>query len=280
MTSSTTAEARRIVISAPGRFRLPAPRTLWEAREVLWRFGLRDITLRYRQTFLGVIWVVLQPALTAGIFTLVFGKVANLDSGGVPYFVFSFVGMTAWNVFNGVATRAAPSLVANSALVSKVFFPRVLVPLSTACSVVVDLAVSLVMAVGLLFAYGINPGWAVLTAPVWLLMLMLLGAGLGVAASALMVRYRDVGYILPFALQALLYISPIAYALSAVPAKYEIFYQVNPLSWLLQCVRWSLLGQPMPPWWQIGGSVAASVGAFLLGVLVFEQLEREFADVI
>ncbi|MBO0882677.1 MAG: ABC transporter permease, partial [Mycobacterium sp.] len=158
VTSLTTSDGRRtshrfsapIIITPPKRFRLPALGSLWEAREVLIRFGVRDITLRYRQTALGVAWVILQPLMTAGVFTLVFGKVAKLPTGGVPYFVFSFAGMLAWNVFSGVTSRAAPALVSNASLVSKVFFPRILVPLSTAYSVLVDFAVSLVFMSALL----------------------------------------------------------------------------------------------------------------------------------
>jgi lipopolysaccharide transport system permease protein len=134
-----------IVITPPGRFTLPRLRELWEAREVFLRFGLRDITLRYRQTALGVIWVVLQPLLAAGVFSIVFGTVADLPSGGVPYFIFSYAGLLAWNVFNGIVTRSSSSLVANQALVAKVFFPRMLVPLSTVVSVLLDFVVALAM---------------------------------------------------------------------------------------------------------------------------------------
>lgn len=272
--------SHRIVITPPSRLRLPSLQHLWEAREVLIRFGARDITLRYRQTALGVIWVVLQPLLSAGVFTLVFGRVARLPSGGVPYFLFSFVGMLAWNVFSGVAGRAAPSLVSNAALVSKVFFPRLLVPLSTIYSVLVDFVVSFAMLIVLWFVYGVAPSWAVVLIPVWTLSLVLLGAALGIVCSGLMVRYRDVQYVVPFVLQILLYASPIAYALKAVPARYRTLYDTNPLSWILQEFRWSLLDQPMPPVWQIVGSVVVPLALFAICAVLFEQMERSLADVI
>jgi lipopolysaccharide transport system permease protein len=269
-----------IVINPPGRFQLPSLSQLWEAREVFTRFGIRDITLRYRQTALGVIWVVLQPLLSAGVFTLVFGKVAKLSSGGVPYFVFSFTGMLAWNVFNGVVSRASGALVSNAALVSKVFFPRILVPLSTAYSVMVDFAVSFVLMIILLISFRINPGWAVVLTPVWLLGVLLISSGLGVITSALTVKFRDVQYVVPFLLQVFLYASPIAYALSSVPQRYRIYYNLNPLTWLLQDFRWSLLHQVRPPTWHIAGSIAVPFAVFIVCALVFEQMERGFADII
>ncbi len=202
--------ARTIDITPPGRLPLPDLRELWEAREIFWRFGMRDLLLRYKQTALGVIWVVIQPLLSAGVFSIVFGQIADIDSGPVPYFIFSFSGMLAWNLFNGVVTRASGSLVSNQALISKVFFPRILVPLSSVLSVMVDFLVAGALLVVLLLVAGIGPGLAVLTLPVWVLLLILLATGVGLLSAALMVHYRDVQYVVPFALQTLLYASPIA----------------------------------------------------------------------
>lgn len=269
-----------IVITPPGRFSLPSVRELVEGRDVFLRFGMRDITLRYRQTALGAIWVVLQPLLSAGIFSVVFGSVAKLPSGGVPYFIFSYTGMLAWNLFNNIISRASASLVSNQALVSKVFFPRMLVPLASVLSAMLDFAVALAMFVVLLFVYQVHPGWAVLLIPVWLVMTILIAMGFGLAFSALMVNYRDVQYVVPFALQILLYASPIAYSLSAVPASLRWLYDANPLTWILQCYRWSLLGQAAPPAWQIAGCILVPIVIFLAGALFFQQFERNFADVI
>ncbi|MEP7763040.1 ABC transporter permease [Sanguibacter sp. 25GB23B1] len=269
-----------IVITPPRRFSLPGVGELWEAREVLNQFGRRDIILRYRQTAIGVTWVLLQPVVAAGIFSVVFGRVAGLDSGGVPYFLFSYMGMLAWNLFAGVITRAAPSLVSNQALVSKVFFPRMLVPLSTTLSVLLDFVVALGLGIALLVVYGVNPGWPVLLLPVWVVLMLLLGAGVGLAASAIMVKYRDVAYIVPWLVQVMLFAAPVAYALDTVPANLQTLYSLNPLTWLLEEFRWSLLGTPAPETWQIGASVVVCLGVFVAGALVFQQLEREFADVI
>jgi lipopolysaccharide transport system permease protein len=270
----------RIVIRPPGRLNLPQWRELWEAREVLYRFGIRDIVLRYRQTAIGVAWVVLQPLVAAGIFSIVFGGVAKLPSGGVPYFVFSFAGMLAWNAFNNIVSRASNSLVANQTLVSKVFFPRLLVPLSSVISVLLDFVVALAMFVVLLIVFGINPGWPVLFTPVWLLITILLACGVGVAASAVTVKYRDVTYLLPWVLQILLYATPIAYSLKAVPQNLLWLFEINPLTWLMEAVRWSVLGQPIPPTWQLIALPLTALVVFFAGLLVFQRNERGFADVI
>lgn len=270
----------KIVITPPGRLALPRVAELWEAREVLYRFGLRDVLLRYRQTAVGVAWVLIQPLMSAGVFAIVFGQVAELPSNGVPYFLFSYVGMLAWNLFNGVVTRAAPSLVGNQALVSKVFFPRLLVPLSSAFAVLIDFAVALAMGIVLLFVYQVNPGWGIVLLPLWVLLLLMLASGMAVAASALMVKYRDVGYVLPWLMQVLLYVSPVAYSLEAVPENLLWLFNLNPLTWILEGFRFSLLGLAAPPAWQVAGAVAAAVLSFVAGTLVFQRYEREFADVI
>ncbi|MFC8597460.1 ABC transporter permease [Isoptericola sp. NPDC057191] len=286
MTTQTPTRAAlpRTVITPPGRLNMPRWRELWEAREVLYRFGVRDIVLRYRQTVIGVAWVVLQPLASAGIFAVVFGQVAGLDSGGVPYFAFSLAGMLAWNLFNGIVARAAPSLVANQALVSKVFFPRMLVPLSSVLAVLLDFLVGFVLLVVMLFVYGINPGWAVLATPLWVLAAVVLACGLGMAGAAVTVQYRDVAYALPWVLQLALYATPVAYSLESVqqnvPSSLSWLFVINPLTWLMEGFRWSLLGLAAPPWWQVVGLAVVAVGVFLAGSLVFQKLERGFADVI
>lgn len=267
----------KTVITPPGRFSFPRVSELWEGREVAYRFGARDVTLRYRQTLLGVVWVILQPLLTAAIFTLVFNRVAHLSSGGVPYILLAFVGLLGWNLFNGIILRAQASLVANRDLVSKVFFPRMLVPLAAVYSNLVDLAVSTVFLFVLMAVYGVRPGVALVLAPVWVLMVTLLASGAGVVSAGLTVRYRDVNYFVPFMLQFLLFASPVGY----LPLeKYRLLYDVNPLTWLLTEFRWSFLNMAAPPAWQIVLSLVVPVAVFVLGTVLFEQMERGFADVI
>jgi lipopolysaccharide transport system permease protein len=266
-----------VVITPPGRFSLPEVKHFWEAREVLYRFGARDVTLRYRQTVLGVAWVILQPLLIAGIFVLLFNKVAKLPTGGVQPLVFIFCGMLPWNLFSGIIGRAATSLVNNRDLVSKVFFPRMLVPLATSVSTITDFFVSVVFLFILQGVFGVAPGLALILAPLWTAMVILFASGCGLVAAALQVRYRDIAYIVPFFLQILLFASPIGYS---VPEKYRLFFDVNPLTWLLADFRWSFLDLPAPPAWQLVLSIVVPVIAFLAGSIIFEQMERSFADYI
>ncbi len=268
------------VILPPTRLALPRWRELWDAREVALRFGQRDVVLRYRQTAIGVIWVLLQPLAAAGIFSIIFGSVAQLPTGGIPYFLFSFISMLAWTLFSSVVTRAAPSLVANQALVSKVFFPRMLVPLSTVLSALLDFAVALVLGIVLLFVYRVNPGWPALLLPVWVLLFVLLGLGIGLAAAAWTVRYRDVQFVLPWLMQIALFATPVAYSIDAVPADLAWVFNANPVSWLMECFRFSMLGTPAPATWQIVGAFIVCPVVFFLGTLVFQRNERTFADLI
>lgn len=271
---------QRTVITPPGRLNLPSWRELWNAREVAVRLALRDVIVRYRQTIFGITWVIAQPLVSAGIFTIVFGEIAGLSTGKIPTFLFTLAGMLAWNLFNGALGRASGSMVGNQSLVQKVFFPRLLVPISSLASVVLDFLVALALAVVLLFVYGINPGWAVLLLPVWVLLILLIGTGLGLAAAAYMVKYRDVGYVLPWLVQILLYASPVAYALSSVPENLRWLFDINPVTWFLEGFRWSLLGTDFPPTWQVVALVVAAPLIFLAGTLVFQKNEREFADFI
>jgi lipopolysaccharide transport system permease protein len=270
----------RIVITPPRAWALPSVARLWEGREILARFAARDITLRYRQTALGLIWVILQPLLGAGVLTFVFSSVAKLPSGGVPPIVYTFAGLLVFNLTSSMITRGSNSLVANSGLVSKVFFPRLLVPLSTAGSALLDFMVSLGFMAILLVIYGVTPGLAVLLVPVWLLLTVCLAAGVVFVTSALTVQYRDVAYVTPFLLQIALYASPVAYSIGKISPHYRILYDLNPMTWLLADMRWSLLHQPMPSAIILALSVALPLTVLLAGSLVFQKMERGFADYI
>jgi homopolymeric O-antigen transport system permease protein len=265
-----------IVITPPRRFSLPPVHQLWEAREVLYRFGTRDVTLRYRQTALGVVWVLLQPLLIAGIFVVLFNRIAKIATPVTPI-VFVFCGMLVWNLFSGIIGRAATSLVSNRDLVSKVFFPRMLVPLATSVSNITDFVVTMIFLFVLQGIFGVAPGVALILAPIWAAMVLLLACGCGLVAAALQVRYRDITYVVPFVLQVLLFVSPIGYP---VPDKYHVIFDLNPLTWLLGDFRWSFLNVPAPPLWQIVLSIIVPTVVFLGGSIIFEQMERSFADYI
>jgi len=266
----------------PRRSWLPTnPRELWSFRELMVRFAARDITLRYRQTLLGAIWVVLVPLLGAGVLSFVFGGVADLQGPpGIPYFVFTLAGMVAWTVFSQVVTRSSGSLVGNAGLVGKVYFPRLLLPISTVLSTLVDAAVSLALLVVLLLASGVRPGVGVVTFPLWFALVVFLALGVGLAFGALMVRFRDVQYVLPVGIQFLLFASPVAYTLESVPESAQTLYELNPLTGLLEGMRWSLIGTERPDTWVLVYAGVTSLVVLAVGTIIFTRMEREFADVI
>lgn len=253
---------------------------LWAFRDLLWSLADRDLRLRYRQTVLGVAWVVLQPVLGALIFTFVFGVVAGLESDGAPYFLFTFASLAGWGLFAGILTRSSGSLVQNSGLIAKVWFPRAVLPLSTIPAALLDLLIALLVLAGMMLWVGLVPTTAVLLVPLWVLALATLAVGLGLIGAALMVSYRDVQHILPVATQFLLYASPVAYAATNVPERFQALYYLNPLAPLLEGLRASLLGTPMPPTDTILWAGAVAIASFALGAFVFRRLERRFADVI
>ncbi len=258
---------------------------VWRFRDLLMSLATRDLKLRYKQTVLGVIWVVLQPLMAAGIFSFVFGRLASFPSHGVPYFLFSYVGLLGWNLFANTLTKTSTCLVGNSQLISKVFFPRLVLPLSTVPSVMVDFAVAAAMLVALMVICHHAPGWPVLLLPVWMALLLMLALGVGLCTAALAVSYRDVQYVLPVAVQALLYASPIAYALTDALAKLPVaweraVYELNPLAAPLEAFRWSVLDVTPPSPWPLLYSAVASAAVFLVGTYSFKRMERKFADVI
>lgn len=255
-------------------------REIWGFRDLLVSLANRDLKIRYKQTALGVIWVVLQPLLAAGVFSFVFGAVAGMPSGGRPYLVFSFAGLLGWNFFSNVLSKVSGCLVGNAQLISKVFFPRLILPLSGLGSCVVDFAVGLVMMVVLLLIYRLPPSWTLLLFPVSALILTALATGFGLWAAALMVSYRDVAYILPVMLNILLYASPVAYSVSAVPARLRWVYSLNPLTPPLEAIRSGLLGLPFDEQGGLAISGGVSVVLLTVGLYAFKRMERRFADVI
>lgn len=253
---------------------------VWLYRNLLITLAMRDIKLRYRQTALGVIWVVLQPLIAAGIFAFVFGRVGKFPSDGIPYFLFSFAGLLGWNIFNNTLTKSSTSLIGNAQLVSKIYFPRLILPLSTVFSTLIDFAVSFVMMVALMCYYHVTPHAGILLLPVWLILILALATGFGLIAGALAVPYRDVQYVLPVLTQFIMYASPVAYAVSAVPQHLRMFYFLNPLSGLLEGMRWSLLGRGHVTWQSTVYASVFAIVLFVAGVFTFRRMERRLADVI
>lgn len=253
---------------------------LYRFRDLAMALAMRDVRLRYKQTVLGVMWVVLQPLIGAGVFTLVFGLVAKLPSDGLPYFVFSYAGLLGWGLFSNLLGKTSTCLLGSAHLISKVYFPRLIIPLGGVPGALLDFGVAAGMMGVLLAWYQIAPGWTILLLPVWLLILGGIAMGVGLVATSLAVSYRDVNYIMPVVTQILMWASPSAYSLSAVPEKVRVFYLINPLTGALEGLRWSLLGTTAPSGWMVGYSVAAAVVAVGAGLVCFKLMERRFADVI
>jgi lipopolysaccharide transport system permease protein len=263
---------------------------VWHFRDLMLTLAGRDIKLRYKQTALGMIWVILQPLMAAGIFTVVFSKIAKLSSDGVPYFLFAFVGQLGWNLFNGTVSKASGSLVGNSNLISKVFFPRLVLPLSGIPSTLLDFGVAAMMLVGLMIYFHMTgdasarlhttPGWPMLLVPVWMALLLLMSMGIGLVTAGLTVTYRDVQYIMPVVLSLMMYASPVAYGASNVPESIKPFFYLNPMTPLLEGFRWSLLNTDAPDWRYVGFSAAAALVVMAWGAFSFKRMERRFADVV
>ncbi len=253
---------------------------VWHSRDLLRSLADRDVKLRYRQTALGVSWVVLQPLITTAVLAFAFGRIAKLSSGGVPFLLFVFVGMLIWNNFQLTFVRMSSSLTSAADLVSKVYFPRLILPLATVASALIDFAVGLGILAVLLALYGVAPPVQILMLPVWLTVALLLALGIGLVGSSLQVRYRDVALIIPVVGTFSLFASPVAYAISSVPSGTRTLLWLNPLSGVLEGARWSVLGGAFPPAGWVLYSCAVCFLSALVGALVFRRLERGFADVI
>lgn len=284
MTSSTStathvASVPRLRIDGRPRW-FPDLRALAGARQLIALLSRRDITVRYRQTVLGTIWIFAGPLVSAGLFTFVFGRVAELPSGGVPYFAFSYAGLLGWNHFSNTLVKASASLVSNSGLISKIYFPRLVLPLSTIASTLINTLISLAVMLGLLVVYDIGFTLKLLTLPLWLLLATVLAMGIGLLLSALSVAYRDINYLTPIFTSLLLYVSPVAYSSDAVPANLHDVYLLNPLASIIEGCRWSLLGQGNLTGWAVAYSVALAVVSVVVGMAVFARLETSYADVI
>lgn len=259
-------------------------RELWEFRDLITTLGMRDVKLVYKQTALGVAWVVLQPLIGAAIFTFVFGVLAGMPSEGVPYFVFSLVGMMAWTFFSTTLTQSSMVMVNNAHLVSKIYFPRLVLPIASAFQPAVNLLVSAGFVAVLLAVYGVPPTWRLLLAPVWLLALGLLSLGVGFWCCSVMVRYRDLRFVIPVAIQFLLYASPVGYGLSAVNEKVPEWatslFLLNPVASLLEAFRWSVLGVGQLSAGWLAYSLAFAIISAIAGAFAMKRAERQFADVI
>jgi lipopolysaccharide transport system permease protein len=267
-------------IRPSGGWRAVDLREVWKYRELLYFLTLRDIKLRYKQTALGVAWAVLQPLLTMTVFTVFFGNLAGMPSDGRPYALFVLVGLLPWQLFAYALTQSSNSLVNEQRLISKVYFPRLIVPVASVLSGLMDFLVTLGLVLVGLAVYGVVPTWAVLAAPVFVVFAVLTALAVGLWLSALNVQYRDVRYTIPFLTQFWLFVTPVAYPASLVPAAYRPAFGLNPMAGVVEGFRWALLGTAAPDWGLMAVS-AGVVGVLLIGgVFYFRRMETTFADVV
>ena len=253
-------------------------RELWRYKDLLYFLTLRGIKARYAQSILGVSWAIIQPLFTTLVFTLVFGGLAKVDSDGMPYILFSYLALWPWNYFSGTLTESANSLIQNANMITKVYFPRMVLPLSAMLSKLLDFTIAFVVVIGMLIDFKQVPGWGVLFTPILILQLLMCSLGIGMFLSALAVKYRDVKHALTFLVQLLLYAAPVVYGTSAVPAEYQKFYILNPMVGVIEGFRAAFLDRPMPWEWIWPGSIVAII-VFVFGMFYFRRMERIFADV-
>ena len=253
---------------------------IWEYRELLYFLIWRDLKVRYRQSVIGVGWVILQPLMTMVVFTAVFGKFVGVPSDGLPYPIFIFSALLPWNLFANSLTRGSASVVGNTQLVSKIYFPRLILPLSGVLSPVADFAVAFVILIGMMVWFGISPTWGILALPLLVLLAILTALAIGLWLSALNVRYRDVGHAVPFLVQIWMFITPVTYPVSLVPEKWRLLYSLNPMAGVIEGFRWALLGQQSPDFAVITASAVMMFTLLVTGIVYFRYTERTFADVI
>ena len=253
-------------------------RELWAYRELLYFLTWRDIKVRYKQTGLGAAWAILQPVLTMLVFSIFFGGLAKVPSDGVPYPLFTLTGLLPWQLFSYALTQSSSSVITNKNLISKVYFPRLLVPISAVLSGLVDFAIAFAVLLVMMFHYGVAPGWAVLIIPLAVLFTVVSALAVGLWLSALNVKYRDVQYAVPFMTQFWMFLTPIAYPSSLVPAKWRLLYGLNPMSGVVDSFRWALLGRTPSSTALVSISAVVVVVAFVGGLAYFRRVEKTFAD--
>jgi lipopolysaccharide transport system permease protein len=252
---------------------------LWAYRELLFFLAWRDVKVRYKQTLLGVVWVVAQPLLMTLVFTVILGKLARVPTDGIPYPLMIYAALLPWTFFSSAVTNSGNSIVANAHLITKVYFPRLLIPASAIAARLIDLGVSFLLLIGLMIYYGVMVNVKVLALPLLLVLLIMLTLGIGVLIAALNVKYRDIGMMLPIFVQLWLFVSPILYPLSLVPERWRIFYILNPIVGIVTGFRAAILGEPFN-WTAIAVSVLFTVVIVMVGIVLFRRVEKEFADVV
>lgn len=256
-------------------------RDLWAYRELVYFMTWRDIQVRYKQTLLGAAWAVLRPFMTMVVFSIFFGQLAKVPSDGIPYPIFTFAALLPWQLFTNALNFASRSLVQNANMITKVYFPRMILPLSSVLAGLVDFGVAFLILIGMMIFYGVAIPAAVWALPLFLLLAVITALGIGLWLSALNVLYRDIGYVMPFLTEFWLFVTPVAYPASLVPEQWKLLYALNPMTGVVEGFRWVLLGSensaPSP---MLAVSVSIAVVVLISGLFFFRRMERQFADMV
>jgi lipopolysaccharide transport system permease protein len=288
-TSLTTPPQEEVLILRPsGGWSALNLLDLWRYRELIFFMIWRDIKVRYKQTALGAAWAIIQPFFTMVVFTIFFGRLAKVPSDNVPYPIFSYTALLPWGLFTKALSDAGRSMISNRSMITKIYFPRLIIPIASVLSGVVDFAIALVVLLGMMVYYNVLPGGvyhvaptsAVWTLPLFLLLALVTALGVGLWLSALNVIYRDINYILPFLTQFWMFITPIAYPSSLIPEKWRLLYALNPMTGVVEGFRWALLGTDTAPGPMLVVSTTIAIVLLISGLFYFRRMERTFADMI
>jgi lipopolysaccharide transport system permease protein len=253
---------------------------VWHYRELLYFLVWREVKVRYKQTVIGAGWAILQPVMAMLIFTVIFGSFAKIPSEGLPYPVFAFTALLPWTYFAQALSRSGTSLVGNANLITKVYFPRLIIPFAAVLAPAVDFLLSFLVLLGLMVWFGVTPTWGVLALPLFLLFTIMTALAMGLWLAPLNVKYRDVGHTIPFLVQVWMYASPVAYPVSLVPEQWRPLYSLNPMAGVIEGFRWALLGKASPDFVVMAVSAAMVVTLLMGGLVYFKKMERTFADVV
>jgi lipopolysaccharide transport system permease protein len=280
-TSSDSIAATRISrIEASKGWRFLDLEEIWHYRELLYFLAWRDIQIRYKQTAIGVLWVVVQPVASILVFSLFFGRLAKIPSNGVPYPLFVFAALLPWQVFSRAMMEASNSLVTDQRLVSRAYFPRILVPVASVTAALFDFGITFLLFLGLMLAYGIHPGINILFLPIFLFLMTATALGVSFWLAPLNIEYRDVAYVLPFLTQIWLFLTPVVYPSTLVPEKWRFLYGMNPLAGVVEGFRWALLGTGPGPSPMLFASSAIAIILVITGIVWFRSRERTFTDAV
>jgi lipopolysaccharide transport system permease protein len=270
----------KIVIEPPRGWNLINLRETWRYRELLYYLAWRDVKVRYKQTTIGAMWAILQPFLTMVVFSVIFGRFIPMPSAGTPYPIFAYAALLPWTFFAASLNRSGNCLVYDANLISKIYFPRIILPVAAVLALLVDFGIAFIILLAMMLFYGVVPGATLLLLPIAFLSALVTALGVGLWVSALNARYRDIGYIMPFLVQLWLFISPVAYSSTIIPARWRYLYSLNPMVGVVESFRWVLLGHQSLRWEYIVLSGIVIMTIFTSGTLYFRQMEYEFADVV